>query len=813
SPQGVGVTIIGTADGDDFDGTNDGDTIDADPNPTSDAGGNDNIHGQNGDDVINGGAGNDTLYGDNGEDELFGNSGNDSLNGGNNNDTLHGGTDDDTLNGDNGDDILFGDEGNDTFNDDSNSNTMDGGAGDDLFNNLGYRTGLDTVTGGTGRDTFDLELFWLMTQPANRQADIITDFEAGPNGDYLFLESYTNGSVFTNFDVNTQNPFATGHLVLVQNGADTILRGSVDGVAANLVDLVVLQGVTATDLVLDNFRASGMPNGIGPSPTGTGLTIVGTQFGDDFDGSNDADIIYGDSDLSGATGTGDTIRGQDGNDTLYGLAGADNLQGLDGNDALEGGQGNDTLGGGEGDDILSGGAEDDNLSGSNGNDQLDGGDGDDTLDGDAGNDDVSGGTGNDIFNDYQGTNTLDGGDGDDFFRYALYSYSGSAIQTVTGGSGSDLFDLYANSLTTSSPNQLTITDFEAGASGDVLRIQDLSSLFATWDQTSNPFTQGYLGFSVSDLDGDGQSDDTTFFMDRTGGSDGVQAITLARLFNVDPNDLTAANFSTTNYGQGAFWEPDGSLRVINGSERPENNQWNPSIVGSLAGDQIFGGAGAETISGNRGSDEIHGGSGRDSISGDEGDDTIFGDESDDTLSGNNGNDTLDGGEGDDVMYGNAGDDDLEGGLGDDYLYDWQGTNTLSGGDGADFFESMSHTNDGGQTTAWGGAGRDTFVVNPDAYYYTSFSGQTGNLPDIIADFQAGAGSDILNLTSWSSSWFTGWDPATNPFSGGFIRFLVADADGDGTADDVLVQGDYDGSGVATYSFGTGVILLDVDPAE
>ena len=819
SPTGTGGTIIGTADRDDFDGSNDADTIDADPNPTSTVGGNDIIHGRNGDDTINGGAGNDTLYGDDGDDTLNGNLGDDNLIGGDDSDTLDGGDGNDVLNGSGGSDILRGGAGSDTLDDVLGGNTIDGGAGDDFINNLGSREWVDTVTGGSGRDVFELELYYFFDAATNNQAvDRITDFEAGPNGDYLFLRSYTN--VFSNIDLHTQNPFATGHLALVQVDANTVmLRGSVDGDPANLVDILEMQnasGLLVSDFVVDNFRAAGTPNLVGPSPTGTGLTITGTAFDDDFDGTNDADTIYGDPDATGANGAADTIRGQDGNDTLFGLAGSDRLEGNEGDDTLDGGIGNDTLYGGNGNDHLLGGADDDGLSGGSGDDVLEGGDGDDTLDGDNGDDTLQGGAGDDIFNDNRGTNIMDGGDGDDFFRYALYSYNNSssaAVQTITGGTGSDLYDLYAAQLFVGNIwNTLTITDFEAGAGGDVLRLQDLGSLFPSWNSTDNPFTEGFLGFRHLDADSDGQVDDVVFYMDETGAGDGVQAVTIATLLDLDASLLTAANFSTDDFGVGAFWEPDGSTRLIMGSDRPENNSWSPPLIGSLASDEIYGGAGSETIDGYRGDDQISGGSGSDNIGGDEGDDTISGDEGQDTLRGDAGDDVLDGGEGDDDLRGGAGNDEMIGGLGDDYFYDYRGYNTMDGGEGADLFANLSIGFDGGQTTATGGAGRDTFDSDPDAYYYASL-GQTGYLPDIVTDFAAGAGGDILDMRSWERYSFSGWDTETNPFTGGFIRFLQADADGDGLADDVLVQGDYDGLAGSNYGFVTGLILLDVDPAD
>ena len=141
----------------------------------------------------------------------------------------------------------------------------------------------------------------------------------------------------------------------------------------------------------------------------------------------------------GAT-TGNVL-GDQGNSTHTGTDGNDLIQGLGGNDTLNGGNGNDLLYGGEGDDAVNGGDGHDVLHGEAGNDTLNGGAGNDMLYGGAGNDVLIGGAGNDV---------LAGGLGADTFRWQL-----------------------ADRGTTSTPAHDTITDFDNGASGDVLDLRDL----------------------------------------------------------------------------------------------------------------------------------------------------------------------------------------------------------------------------------------------------------------------------------------------------------------------------------------------------
>ena len=73
--------------------------------------------------------------------------------------------------------------------------------------------------------------------------------------------------------------------------------------------------------------------------------------------------------INGTAGN-DTLAGGAGNDTINGLAGADRLSGLGGNDSLLGSTGHDTMLGGDGNDWLQGGGWSDNLTGGAGADSF-----------------------------------------------------------------------------------------------------------------------------------------------------------------------------------------------------------------------------------------------------------------------------------------------------------------------------------------------------------------------------------------------------------------------------------------------------------
>lgn len=107
----------------------------------------------------------------------------------------------------------------------------------------------------------------------------------------------------------------------------------------------------------------------------------------------------------------------------------------------------------------------------------------------------------------------------------------------------------------------------------------------------------------------------------------------------------------------------------------------------LAGDDKITGTSKEgnDLYGGAGNDTVKGGTGNDSLNGGEGNDILDGGAGDDYLSGGNSNDTVKGGAGADAVYGDAGSDTLDGGAGNDLLIGSTGTDTLKGSAGADTF--------------------------------------------------------------------------------------------------------------------------------
>jgi RTX calcium-binding nonapeptide repeat (4 copies) len=119
---------------------------------------------------------------------------------------------------------------------------------------------------------------------------------------------------------------------------------------------------------------------------------------------------------------------------------------------------------------------------------------------------------------------------------------------------------------------------------------------------------------------------------------------------------------------------------------------------NIAGDEVIGGSGDDTISGNSGANGLVGGDGNDFLTAGIGDDSLDGGAGNDTLDGGPNNDTLRGGDGADQLIGAAGADLLVGGPGPD---------AISGGDGNDTISAA----DGVAETINCGAGIDTVVAD------------------------------------------------------------------------------------------------------
>ncbi len=212
--------------------------------------GDDIANGGGGDDYIDGGQGNDTLSGDADNDFIEGYFGNDQLNGGTGNDTLKGGRDNDILRGGSGNDVLIG-AGSESY----NTGFEDPPPG---------RGEIDTLTGGTRRDTFVLgdadNIYyddgnnpWFLLDPERGNSDfaLITDFTNGldtiqlKGGETYILEPITVGSIsgigiFVNKGVLPGDLFSSGSFSFPINPRRPIadeLIGIVQGVSISALEI------------------------------------------------------------------------------------------------------------------------------------------------------------------------------------------------------------------------------------------------------------------------------------------------------------------------------------------------------------------------------------------------------------------------------------------------------------------------------------------------------------------------------------------------------------------------------------------------
>ncbi len=835
-----------------------------------------------GPDTLTGTEGADLIRGLDGSDTLNGRGGNDVLEGGAGSDTLDGGLGDDVLYGNNaantgfdfsydslfdsqgGNDQLFGQDGGDylsvsrhSFNGNLAASTvlLDGGAGDDQIYFSASSRHLDTVTvrGGIGNDTISVGSVLKSTIDAGDGNDKVTigmtggdqTITLGAGADVLTLDGFPStfaiGSptVITDFQVGADtlsldqylantlqgwdkatNPFATGHLKLIQSGVDTSLQLDRDGNVSNGYGLATL--LTFANTSAASFTA----RELGYAPDGSaepGQTITGTFGPDTLTGTEGADLI----------------RGLDGSDTLYGRGG---------NDVLEGGAGADTLDGGLGDDVLYGNnaansgydyAHDYLSDSQGGNDQLFGQDGADylwisrydnvaasavLLDGGTGDDNINfhshnrhldtvtirAGMGNDtirVGSVLRGT--IDAGEGNDTVTIGM----AGGDQTITLGAGADILTLEGNTFSIAIGNPTLITDFQIGA--DVLSLdQYLAATLLGWDKAANPFGTGHLKLVQS-------GSDTLLQLDRDGNvSSGYGLATLLTFA-----DTSAASFTARELGDA----PDGSAAIgqtITGTFGAD------TLMGTNGADLIRGFDGGDTLYGRGGNDVLEGGSGADTLDGGLGDDVLYGntaansgyDHSYDYLSDSQGgNDQLFGQDGNDylsvsrhnfysgdniaastvLLDGGSGDDDLNfyssnrhldtvtmrGGTGNDRINVGSVLkSTIDAGDGNDMV--IIETSGGDQTVTLG-MGADTLTLSSNAHVFA-----IGN-PIRVTDFQTGA--DRLSMDQYLSNTLQSWDKATSPFATGHLKLVQSGAD-------TLLQLDRDGSAGSSYDLSTLIIF-------
>lgn len=398
-----------------------------------------------------------------------------------------------------------------------------------------FRTGAHhDVTLGEGADT--VKLYGSISGTTRAEGSIvIQDFLAGNGGDRFDLEDYLRAKL--QGWTTDQNPFATGHLKLVQSGADTLLQIDIDGSAggAGFTTLATLRNATPQSFTASNFG--------GRDPfASTGPSVIDGSAGNDTLNGSDRD---------------DTIRGFGGDDRLDGGRGSDRLEGGEGNDRLESYAGaNDILLGEGGNDTLI--AERPFFDGSPNPAEL-------TLDGGAGADTLSflgsgvsqnarllGGEDADTMSSAGGgTVSIDGGGGNDVVSVSSWTSSYS----VALGAGIDRLNLAPPRNGGDPIIGFVVTDFQAGAGGDELGLHAfMKATLTNWDERSNPFATGHLRLVQSGAD-------TLLQVDRDGSANGESFTTLLTLRGVTASQLITPNLDG--------YPPDGSAPASAASLEPK----------------------------------------------------------------------------------------------------------------------------------------------------------------------------------------------------------------------------------------------------
>ena len=449
----------------------------------------------------------------------------------------------DTLTAVEGGEALYGLGGNDFIFGGNGDDLIDGGPGDDR---LSGGAGADTVIGGGGADR--IRYF----DPAEMDGDVVS----GTNSIYLGGDPAAGGDATAMDRIQLLAPgrydFGYAASVSYIDRVDVVANSGYFELRLSAAMAASADG--NSDGVHGDIRVVGYSTDAASSPTTAQLYLDATALT-----AAQSLAVLGQDGSGVAVGT--PFGGLRGNDTIYGGEGADWIHGGAGDDFIQGGGGDDSLYGGEGNDSLQ------DFAGSN---LLDGGDGNDTLQVSGGywyygypGDGASpmqatlrGGAGDDsLYTSLLSSATLEGGEGEDTLRV-----DGVLGATLTGGTGSDRFVLTAQqyrtllegtryfdnldgSTTAVTADPVVITDFAAGAGGDVLDVVDLLSHAAVGYDGSNPFETGHLVLEQVGAD-------TVLRLDAYGAAGmGQDAVAIAVLQGVSATALVADNFSPWSVSQ------------------------------------------------------------------------------------------------------------------------------------------------------------------------------------------------------------------------------------------------------------------------
>ncbi|MDB5554286.1 MAG: hypothetical protein JWL86_4270 [Rhizobium sp.] len=704
--------------------------------------------------------------------------------------TFYANSGDDAITGGKLGDKLYGFGGNDTLKGLGGNDLIDGGSG---------------IQNSDGGDGFDTASFDVSASGESLTIEIVKTLSLGAFGTVknfeAFAEVWTGSGSDTVINSDKGGEFHTG------GGDDTFTGGKGN----------------------DSWEMGG-----------------GTDTGNMGDGDDEAFVLGSDNFNTGVK----ILHGGQGNDYLYSAAGADLLFGEDGDDRLLGGKGNDQLEGGEGNDELEGGAGADTLNGGNGDDYLEA-DADKTgfqtvltVDSDV----LNGCDGDDGFTGGIGLDTINGGNGDDRVELRVGNDTTLDLQVDVVDGGNDIDTLFLSIFYNLDWEfDITISDsIEVLVDGQVTAIAvNFEQLRVSGTGTGNQkLTGGNLEDSVSTSSGndivnllggddyaftytgsdtvDGGEGDDQIHVDLggkddidTGGGDDLLALRMYVLEETDADAVYDLGSGTDTLSINAFANNitfdgvhillDGAqIGTVTGAEKLlfyGNATGNQDFDGTQFDDELYFGAGNDTISGGDGDDLISGGAGSDVINGDAGNNTAVYSERFNVgievtlVQGQTVNVKVNNVQEDTLtniqnIIGGGGSDTITGDIGANRLFGYFGDDMISGGDGDDTIRG-----DFGIDTLTGGSGDDDFI-----FLALSDFGSLGAKHETIKDFVHNA--DTLDFSDIDLNGATAGDPAFlflakegAKFTGkaGQIRFdqhggmttVEIDANGDKKADYIL----------------------------
>lgn len=378
------------------------------------------------------------------------------------------------------------------------------------------------------------------------------------------------------------------------------------------------------------------------------------------------------------------------------------------------------------------------INGTAAADTIFGNGGDDSIWSGAGDDIVYGGTGNDRINGQAGGDRMDGGAGDDYFRFADGAgENAEAGDVALGGIGYDHIEIGNNArsdlrlLQTSSieevwfnnPNTYSYAWFEDSQFGPGGLPNDLHV-----DWYINQRSTFYV---IVESNGSFSAENFTF-QDYT---KGTHQMYLYAPSSAGPVEIKGSTIEDTIYGGGS----DDLLVGLFGDDTIAGNNGNDLIYAGGRNDTAYGGDGNDRVAGGLGDDLVIGGDGFDVVIGGKQHDVMWAYDENSTTGDSAGN-NLFGGAGADEMHGNSGEDKLLAGIGNDVVYGYAGNDTINGGKGRD----VLYGGDGddliignfGPDTLEGGNGQDIFVFGPGV------SGTVGGRIDLVMDFDRNEGDQI-----------------------------------------------------------------------